>query len=391
MSPFTKIPNLRLARWLWEPCLLFFITRLALFLVAYLGYHLMADAPSPPYHLSDTVNSFVDIFGSRWDTGFYVSIAEEGYRFEGVPLPSVAFFPLLPLLMRAVTPFVGNTLVAGMVVSNGAMLLAAILFYGLVEMDWGAEVAGRAVWYLLIFPTAFFGAAIYTESLFLLGAIGSLYFARRGYWESATLLGIAATLTRLVGLVVAPMLLVEWWMQRRSRPEQSRPGYAALLAPLLTPLGTLFYMVYLHHKFGDPFAFVKASAAWARVPQSPLETITGLFSRPAEGWWAAWLSGRVHLDNWLDFSFIILFLFAGLILLYRHRWSEATFVLLGTLMAFSSGLLMSQRRYVWVMFPVFILLAQWGGRPWFDRLITTLFLLGLALFTILFANGYWVA
>jgi len=66
------------------------------------------------------------------------------------------------------------------------------------------------------------------------------------------------------------------------------------------------------------------------------------------------------------------------------------FVTLGTLIPFSSGLLMSQRRYVWVLFPAFILLARWGEHPWADRLITTLSLLGLGLFTALFANWYWV-
>ena len=51
---------------------------------------------------------------------------------------------------------------------------------------------------------------------------------------------------------------------------------------------------------------------------------------------------------------------------------------------------MSQRRYMWVLFPAFILLARWGERPWLDRLITVSFLLGLGLFTALFANWYWV-
>lgn len=52
---------------------------------------------------------------------------------------------------------------------------------------------------------------------------------------------------------------------------------------------------------------------------------------------------------------------------------------------------MSQRRYMWVLFPAFILLARWGERSWVDRLITALFLMGLALFTAMFANWYWVA
>ena len=69
---------------------------------------------------------------------------------------------------------------------------------------------------------------------------------------------------------------------------------------------------------------------------------------------------------------------------------EAAFVLLGVLITLNSGLLMSMCRYVWVLFPAFILLAQWGRCPAIDKMITTFSLLGLALFTALFANGYWI-
>ncbi|MCB8968610.1 MAG: hypothetical protein H6660_17135 [Ardenticatenaceae bacterium] len=387
------------ARRVWMPVLLFAVTRLGIFLVAYLGVGLVVDSSNPPpYHLRGTENVLVDVFGSRWDTGFYVSIVEEGYKYEGVPLPSVAFFPLLPLLMRAVSSLVGDALVAGILISNVALLLASFLFYQLVADSWGEDVADRAIWYWLIFPAAFFGSAVYTESLFLLTAIGALYFARRGYWEVAALLGIAAALTRFVGLIVAPMLLLEWWMQwRNKRPdagaqgEMSRkPSFWALLAPAVAPLGTLAYMAYLWRMFGDPLAFVHGAAAWARQPTSPLTTIGGLLQTPDAGWGAALLAGHVHLDNWLDFGFILVFLFLGFVLLYQRRWSEGVFVLLGVIIPFSSGLLMSQRRYMWVLFPVFILLAQWGKRPWLDRLVTAVSLVCLALFTILFANGYWV-
>ena len=77
-------------------------------------------------------------------------------------------------------------------------------------------------------------------------------------------------------------------------------------------------------------------------------------------------------------------------LLRQRRWSEGTLVLLGSLLPLGSGLLMSQRRYVWVLFPAFILLARWGERPWLDRAITLFSLLGLGLAVALFANGYWV-
>ncbi len=379
--------------WMGTPLLLFGVTRLGIFLVAYLAVILLPQATQPPpYHLRPPDNLLLDVFGSRWDTGFYVSIAEEGYRFQGVPLPSVAFFPLLPLLMRGLTALVGDAVLAGVLISNGALLLATLLLYRLVAESWDQGVAERTVWYLLIFPTAFFGAAIYTESLFLLLAVGTFFLARRGLWESAGLLGLAAALTRFTGLILAPALLVEWldrWWRAR-KGDGKRPPLWGLLAPGLVPLGTLAYMAYLDRTFGDPLAFVHGAAAWGREPRSPLITVAELFRAPAEGWGRALLAGHIHVDNWMDFLFVLGFLALGLVLLGRKRWGEATFVLLGAAIPFGSGLLMSQRRYMWVLFPAFILLAQWGRRPWVDRAITVLFLLGLALYTALFANGYWV-
>ena len=380
----------RAVTWLWTPLLAFTLTRLGIALVAYLAVPLIADSTPPPYHLRSPDNVLLDAFGSRWDTGFYISIAEEGYKYGGVPLPSVAFFPLLPLLMRAFIPLTGDTLVAGLVVTNLALLGASLLFYQLVEQEWGSAVAGRAVWYLLIFPTSFFGSAIYSESLFLLAAIGSLYLARKGYWESAAMLGALAALTRFMGILMAPMLLVEWWQQRRQRPPDSRPSWPALLAPAGVLLGTGAYLFYLQQAFGDPLAFVHASAAWARTPQSPLGMVSELFQRPAEGWGAAILAGRLHLNNWIDLVMVVAFLSLGGVLLWQRRWSEGLFVVAGALIPFSSGLLMSQRRYMWILFPAFILLARWGQHPWVDRAITIFSLLGLALFTAMFANGYWV-
>jgi Gpi18-like mannosyltransferase len=382
---------LAVARWVWLPLLLFSITRLGIALVAYLAVPLIADAPSPPYHLRPPGNVLVDALGSRWDTGFYVSIAEEGYQFEGVSLPSVAFFPLLPLLMRAVTPLTGDTLLAGIVISNVALLLAMMLFYRLVAESWDEQVAERAVWYLLIFPTAFFGMAIYTESLFLLAAIGAFYFARRSYWELAALLGVTAGLSRLTGLIVIPMLLLEWLRQWQVADGGKRPFFLSFLAPFTPLIGLGAFMLYLQRLFGDPLAFLHGAQAWERGPLSPWLMVAELLQRPAEGWGRALLAGQLHLDNWIDFGAVLLFLVLGAALLAKQRWSEGAFVLLGTLLPLSSGLLMSQRRYVWVLFPAFILLAQWSNRrPWLDKTITALFLLGLALFTALFVNGYWV-
>jgi hypothetical protein len=386
-----RLQSLLAIRWFWVPVLAFGMSRLGIFLTAYLAAPLfLPSANPPPYHLRPPENVLLDVLGSRWDTGFYLSIAEEGYRYDGVPLPSVPFFPLLPLIIRAAGWLTGDLMVAGVLVTNLALLLASLLLYRLADEEWGSAVAGRAVWYFLIFPTAFFGSAIYSESLFLLGAIGALYSARRGYWETAGLLALLTTLSRFMGLLVVPLLVLEWVRQRQSWTEEKRPSMAALLAPAAAPLGTLAYAGYLWRAFGDPLAFSTASAAWARSPQSPLALVLEAVKTPAEGWWSAFLAGRIHIDNWIDLTAVMAFLALGMVLLIQRRWGESAFVLLGTFIPLSSGLLMSQRRYVWVLFPAFILLARWGGRPWVDRLITTLSLIGLTLFTALFANGYWV-
>ncbi len=373
---------------LWAPLIAFAATRLGLAVVAYLAEPLMADnAAPPPYHLRPD-NVLLDVFGSRWDTGFYLSIAAEGYKFRGEALPSVAFFPLLPLLIRALMPLTGDPLIAGLVAANAALLGASYLLYRLVEAEWGAPTAARSVWYLLLFPSSLFGSAIYSESLLLLCAIGALYAARRGRWGVAASLAFLAGLTRLMGVLVAPLLLIEWWPRFRRREADARPW--AGLAALTAPLGTLAYMLYLGATFGDPLAFARASGAWGRAAAWPWAGVAQLAQAPAQGWWAALLAGRLPLDNWIDLLTGLAFLGLGVALLVQRRWSEGAFVALGALLPLSSGLLMSQRRYMWVLFPAFVLLARWGGRAGVDRTIISLFALGLGLMTALFANWYWV-
>jgi hypothetical protein len=96
------------------------------------------------------------------------------------------------------------------------------------------------------------------------------------------------------------------------------------------------------------------------------------------------------LNSWIDLLTVLFFIGLGCVLLRQRRWSESVLGVLGSLVPLGSGLLMSQRRYVWVLFPAFILLARWGERPWVDRAITLCSLLGLELAVALFANGYWV-
>lgn len=56
------------------------------------------------------------------------------------------------------------------------------VFYRLIAEDFTLDRAWRSVFYLAVFPTAFFFAAAYNEALFLFFALLSFYYMRRGHW-----------------------------------------------------------------------------------------------------------------------------------------------------------------------------------------------------------------
>jgi len=380
----------RLPTWIRTPLLCFFVTRLGIVLVAYLSGPLLPDGGAG-YHLRPG-NLLVDAFASRWDTGFFLDVARDGYwdAGPGKRFPGFTVFPLLPLLIRALTPLAGDPLVAGLLVTNLSLFGASLLLHRLVADELGDAVAGRAVFYFLAFPTSFFGSAIYSESVLLVCATAATLLARRGRWAGAAAAGALASASRVTGVLVALLLADAWW-RGRTPGDGGRRSPAGLLAIAATPAGLLAYMAYLGSRFGDPLAFLSSQRAWGRHGTSPLRPFLDLLHRPPDGWGHALLGGTLPVDAWVDGAFALLFLALGSWLLSERRWGEGAFVVAGALVNAFTGSLASERRYVWVLFPAFVLLARRGERPWVDRIVTTLSLLLLALFTVLFTNWYWVA
>ena len=119
---------------------------------------------------------------ARWDAFWYLDIASRGYHWNGNPLEqqNVVFFPLFPLLMRAVGAAIGgHPLLAGLLVSLAAFLLALSYFWRWTADRLGADAATGAVWLLSAFPSAIFFSAVYTESLYLLIVVAACYYAER--------------------------------------------------------------------------------------------------------------------------------------------------------------------------------------------------------------------
>jgi hypothetical protein len=327
-------------------------------------------------------------YSVRWDAGWYLGIAENGYEYVPGGISSVAFFPLFPLLIAmfdAVLP--GSSVFAGLVVVHLSLAAAVVYVYQTIRLDFGETVAWRTVFFLLAFPTAFFFSAVYTESLFLLTLAGSLYHARRGQWTRAMLFGIAASATRIVGVLIPLPLALELWRQRGF----SRRNPWPLVAILLTPLGMLAYFAYLQYEFGDYRAFFHTESTWNRDSFSPV-ILQGI----------QWMRGDATMLDYyprtsgplreifltFDTLVVTVFIAVGIYLWLKVRPSYGALVVAMALVPALSGSPQSMNRYVVVLFPAFLLLGR-IEREAVRQIVALVFILGIGLTTWLFVQAYW--
>ncbi|MFF7179476.1 hypothetical protein [Streptomyces sp. NPDC008121] len=201
----------------------------------------------------------------RWDSVWYVRIAEQGYGYQ-VTLPDgsvhadLAFFPLFPLLERALSTVLPvDAATVGLLVSWAASLAAAWGIYAV-----GTHVAGRPAGTALavlwgVYPTAFVQSMAYTETLFTALAAWSVLAVLRGRWILAGALCVLAGLTRpTAAALVAAIGITALVTVVRDRRLHARVAAGALLAPL----GWLAYVVYVGVREGSATAYFDVQAAW---------------------------------------------------------------------------------------------------------------------------------
>lgn len=228
---------------------------------------------------------------ARWDSLWYVRVADLGYGYE-VRLPNgdvhsnLAFFPLLPWLERAVSAVTPLSYAdAGLVVSTLASLAAAWGIFAVADHVYGERQARRTVldgrWWerggrvgvcavLLwaVLPVGIVQSMAYTESLFTALAAWSLYAVLTGRWVTAGTLAALAGLTRPVGVAVVAAVwaaaLVPSFVRDRSVPEPNgAPVWRRALGMLLAPLGAAGYVLWVgHHTGKGPLGYLDVQAGW---------------------------------------------------------------------------------------------------------------------------------
>ncbi len=385
--------------WLTRPLLAFVVTRLIVFIGAYLAeIAIPGIAGDRLYHVNPN-NVWLDVW-ARWDSAFYIRIVENGYWFVPGQQSSVAFFPLYPLLVNFLAPLVGGTLAAGVLVSNSLLLGVLIVLYKLTELEFDQASAGRTVFYIAAFPTSFFFTAVYTESTFLFFTVTTMYFARRQLWAWAALFGILCASARIVGVVIYGVVGLEWlrshgWTLTTIYQPQAwrnllrglRTDWLNLAIISLIPLGLFSYMLFLQVQFNDPVAFNTTQSAWGRQMLGPFAVVwrdlTGLLA-------GNFLTGDIWWHVGLDLGAYFAVLFISVAIWRRLGASYALYGIISIVIPSMSGT-GSISRYALVVFPVFMMLGYWGRRQWLDRALIFSFSALLGVLTSMFVNWIFVA
>jgi hypothetical protein len=330
-------------------------SRVGVLLAGWLGIVLIGYAPdTPPYRVYGT--DFLDM-PARWDTGWYLGIAEHGYSYRpsgSNPQQNIAFFPAYPLLMRYGAWLVpGQTLWVGVAVSLIAFFAAAFYLFRLARMYLDRTAAAAAVALLATYPFALFYSAAYTEALFLLTIVAACYhFEREELWQ-AGLWGLVAGLTRPNGCLLSVVLGLMAVRGYRAMPWRVIADRIAVAA---TPgIGMLIYSTFIYFLTGNPLQWAAQNAAWGRVYRR-LDALVTDHVRYIQinGWYDYTMTQSLDIVHVLA---VVLALGSAWPVYRRFGLPYAVMIVINVVLPLTMGGLLSMGRVTAVLFPVFLWLG----------------------------------
>jgi hypothetical protein len=194
-----------------------------------------------------------------------------------------------------------------------------------------------------------------------------------------------ASLTRVEGVLTAIPLGYEMWRGWKERHGTSLARGITGLA--IIPMGLVGYMAYLYAIVGDPLFFLKIQHHWNRHLAAPWVSIYNTFKEFV----GYPLASSGSINHLIELAFTFVFLALMVVAFRTLRPSYAWYFAASLLVPMSTASLMSMPRFVLVIFPAFMLMAIWGRNPLINSAIVSLSLPLLGLFTVLFADWYWLA
>ncbi len=327
---------------------------------AFLANLLFTPARPRPFPMPFESLRFAETFAA-WDSGWYFDIAQRGYYWNDSGQSSLAFFPLYPLLMRALAwPFGGGDRalwVAGIAIAYGCLFLGLTVLHRLTETHFGGrEAARRTVLYVAVFPFAYFFTQVYTESLFLLTSVSAVAAAATSRWGWAGAFGALAALTRPNGLLIAVPLGLLALAGRPRLGELARRS--AALAPV--PLAFLAFCTFAYRLSGDPLGWLRAQAQWGySVGNQPwVELMRLIDGIERSGLYGYFFSDPLAAYYFLHGVVALTFIALAPSVFTRLGPALGAYVAVSLYVPLSGNALEGIGRYAATLFPVFMLLGS---------------------------------
>jgi Mannosyltransferase (PIG-V) len=309
---------------------------------------------------------------------WYFGIAVDGYQHSSelaTDQQNIVFFPAFPMLMRVAGRLLGGAstsfILGGTAIAFAAFFWALVYLFRLARDLLGDDdVAATAVWMIAAYPFALFYGAIYTESVFLLGATGAFYHFRRRELIKAAAWGLLVGFTRPNGCFLAiPLALIAiapWlpsWLsgggfaaiERDHSRKTFRSFLPAILAAAAPGMGVLLYSAFIWQLTGRPLAWAEGHAAWGREYKGLAVLLVDRYRYISEaGLYGYSAQLPADLLNGLGAVFVL----AAVWPVWRRLGlAYAVFILINILPPMAAGGLLSVGRFSSVLFPAFLWFA----------------------------------
>jgi hypothetical protein len=315
--------------------------------------------PAATAHYNQEPNNPLS-FMSNWDGPDYLRIAQNGYT----NFDQTNFFPLYPLAIKVVHVIISSSLISALLIS-WASLVGAIYFYlKIIKNLFGVaknEEALRGLLPFILFPTAIFFLATYTEALFAFLALGAIYFALRRNYLAAGAFLLPTTATHVTGILV-------WVLVILILLEQKLQITKVIVTGVIGGLGLLAYMVFLQLSFHDFLGFITSQKGHGWLKNSYLDIITQA--------------------RFLNIIFIILLVLAA-VYWWKRRKSFSIYSLLFLLIPIIGRQYGGFNRYVLMAFPLPLMLYGYlRNKKLGYSLVLVLSSILWAYFLFQYAGGY---
>lgn len=342
-----------------------------------LTIHYLPFTPTFPYYNQDLAALYPRFWSTfaHFDGIHYLRIASSGRYPDG---GEVAFFPFYPFLIHGLINAGMDRLVAGILISTLSLVLSSLIFAHL----YGSK-SWKFIFLLLSFPTSFFFAVVYTESLYILLFALMLYFIKEKKYFFASLAVAIATATRFVGIGMCIYLIASLW---------GKVDIKKIIGLFLFSIsGLVSYMFYSWRTIGDPLAFVHVQPTFGMgrsggtiiwLPQVLFRYAKMLF-----------LTAPNSLVYYRAAAEIVIFAIVVYVLykVWRHLSTpELLYTLTVLLIPTLSGTLSSYPRYILAAIPLFAVVARLLSVK--QAAVIALFQTGFLITAIvLFTRGLFVA